>query len=66
MALAIGLAFSWIVVRTDTPCKGFIAAVSMIPLFVPPLLLVVPPLFEPPLPVVEPPLFEYSKNSPPN
>ena len=25
------------VVRTDTPCKGFISAVSMIPLFVPPL-----------------------------
>jgi iron(III) transport system permease protein len=37
LALAIGLAFSWIVVRTDTPCKRFIAAVSMIPLFVPPL-----------------------------
>src|SRR5262249_11690668 len=37
LALAIGLAFSWIVVRTNTPCKGFIAAVSMIPLFVPPL-----------------------------
>jgi iron(III) transport system permease protein len=26
-----------VVVRTDTPCKGFISAVSMIPLFVPPL-----------------------------
>lgn len=25
------------VVRTDTPCKGFIAAASMLPLFVPPL-----------------------------
>ena len=37
LALAIGLAFSWIVVRTNTPAKGFIAAVSMIPLFVPPL-----------------------------
>jgi iron(III) transport system permease protein len=37
LALAIGLAFSWIVVRTNTPCKGFIAAVSMLPLFVPPL-----------------------------
>ena len=37
LALAIGLAFSWIVVRTNTPGKGFIAAVSMIPLFVPPL-----------------------------
>jgi len=37
VALVIGLAFSWIVVRTNTPCKRFIAAASMIPLFVPPL-----------------------------
>src|SRR5262245_52987747 len=37
LALAIGLAFSWIVVRTNTPCKGFIGAASMVPLFVPPL-----------------------------
>lgn len=37
LAVAIGLAFSWIVVRTDTPFKGFIAGASMIPLFVPPL-----------------------------
>ena len=37
LAVVIGLGFSWIVVRTNTPCKGFIAAVSMIPLFVPPL-----------------------------
>jgi iron(III) transport system permease protein len=37
VALVIGLTFSWIVVRTNTPCKRFIAAVSMIPLFVPPL-----------------------------
>ena len=37
LAVVIGLTFSWVVVRTDTPCKGFIAAVSMIPLFVPPL-----------------------------
>ncbi len=37
LAVAIGLAFSWIVVRTNTPCKGFIAAASMVPLFVPPL-----------------------------
>jgi iron(III) transport system permease protein len=37
VALVIGLTFSWIVVRTNTPAKGFIAAVSMIPLFVPPL-----------------------------
>jgi iron(III) transport system permease protein len=37
LALVIGLAFSWIVVRTDTPGKRFIAAASMIPLFVPPL-----------------------------
>lgn len=37
LAVVIGLAFSWIVVRTDTPFKGFIAGASMIPLFVPPL-----------------------------
>jgi iron(III) transport system permease protein len=37
LAVVIGLTFSWVVVRTDTPCKGFISAVSMIPLFVPPL-----------------------------
>jgi iron(III) transport system permease protein len=37
VAVLIGLTFSWVVVRTDTPCKGFIAAASMIPLFVPPL-----------------------------
>jgi len=37
LALVIGLTFSWIVVRTNTPAKGFIAATSMIPLFVPPL-----------------------------
>ncbi|MGH8430685.1 MAG: ABC transporter permease, partial [Solimonas sp.] len=37
LAVAIGLAFSWIVVRTNTPFKGFIAGASMIPLFVPPL-----------------------------
>ena len=37
LAVAIGLAFSWIVVRTNTPCKGFIGAASLIPLFVPPL-----------------------------
>src|SRR5215813_6533949 len=37
LALVIGLAFSWIVVRSNTPCKRFIAAASMIPLFVPPL-----------------------------
>jgi iron(III) transport system permease protein len=37
LAVAIGLTFSWVVVRTNTPCKGFIAAVSMLPLFVPPL-----------------------------
>jgi iron(III) transport system permease protein len=37
VAVVIGLTFSWVVVRTDTPCKRFIAAVSMIPLFVPPL-----------------------------
>jgi iron(III) transport system permease protein len=37
LAVAIGLTFSWIVVRTNTPCKGFIGAASMVPLFVPPL-----------------------------
>jgi iron(III) transport system permease protein len=37
IALVIGLFFAWIVVRTDTPAKEFIAAVSMVPLFVPPL-----------------------------
>jgi iron(III) transport system permease protein len=37
LAVAIGLTFSWIVVRTNTPGKRFIAAASMIPLFVPPL-----------------------------
>src|SRR5882757_4662747 len=37
VAVAIGLTFSWIVVRTNTPCKGFIAAMSMLPLFAPPL-----------------------------
>ena len=37
LAVVIGLTFSWVVVRTDTPGKRFIAAASMIPLFVPPL-----------------------------
>jgi iron(III) transport system permease protein len=37
LAVAIGLTFSWVVVRTNTPCKGFIGAASMVPLFVPPL-----------------------------
>jgi iron(III) transport system permease protein len=37
LAVAIGLAFSWIVVRTNTPGKSFIGAASLIPLFVPPL-----------------------------
>ena len=37
LAVVIGLFFSWIVVRTNTPMRGFIAAASMIPLFVPPL-----------------------------
>ena len=37
MAVLIGLSFAWIVVRTDTPCKGLIAAAGMLPLFVPPL-----------------------------
>jgi iron(III) transport system permease protein len=37
LAVVIGLSFSWIVVRTNTPCKNLIAGASMIPLFVPPL-----------------------------
>ncbi|GAC1346166.1 MAG: iron ABC transporter permease [Acetobacteraceae bacterium] len=37
VAVLIGLAFAWIVVRTDTPCKGLIAATGLLPLFVPPL-----------------------------
>src|ERR1700744_1291305 len=37
IAVAIGLMFSWIVVRTNTPFKGFIAAASILPLFAPPL-----------------------------
>ena len=37
LAVIIGLTFSWIVVRTDTPWKGLIATASMLPLFVPPL-----------------------------
>ncbi len=36
-AVTIGLTFSWIVVRTNTPFRRFIAAGCMIPLFVPPL-----------------------------
>jgi iron(III) transport system permease protein len=37
IAVAIGLTFSWIVVRTNTPFRGFIAAASILPLFAPPL-----------------------------
>lgn len=37
LAVVIGLGFSWIVVRTDTPLRRVIAVGSMIPLFVPPL-----------------------------
>ena len=37
IAVVIGLAFSWVVVRTNTPFKGFIAAASILPLFAPPL-----------------------------
>jgi iron(III) transport system permease protein len=37
ISVVIGLAFSWIVVRTNTPFKGFIAAASILPLFAPPL-----------------------------
>jgi len=37
IAVAIGLTFSWIVVRTNTPFKRFIAAAGILPLFAPPL-----------------------------
>ena len=37
VALAVGLLFAWVVVRTNTPCKRLIAAAGMLPLFVPPL-----------------------------
>jgi iron(III) transport system permease protein len=37
IAVAIGLLFSWIVVRTNTPFNRFIAAASILPLFAPPL-----------------------------
>ena len=37
IAVLIGLTFSWIVVRTNTPARGFIAAASILPLFAPPL-----------------------------
>ena len=37
IAIVIGLLFSWIVVRTNTPFRGFIAAASILPLFAPPL-----------------------------
>ncbi len=37
IAVTIGLTFSWIVVRTNTPFKRLIAAASILPLFTPPL-----------------------------
>jgi iron(III) transport system permease protein len=37
IALAIGLTFAWIVVRTDTPWKAMISGAGVLPLFVPPL-----------------------------
>ena len=37
IAVAIGLAFAWIVVRTNTPWNGLIAISGLLPLFVPPL-----------------------------
>ena len=37
LAVTIGLSFAWVVVRTNTPCKGLIASAGMLPLFVPPL-----------------------------
>ncbi|MCO5090217.1 iron ABC transporter permease [Bosea sp. (in: a-proteobacteria)] len=38
VALVIGLTFSWIVVRTDTPFRDLIGAFSVTPLFMPPLI----------------------------
>jgi iron(III) transport system permease protein len=37
LAVVIGLAFAWIVVRTNTPWKALIATAGLLPLFVPPL-----------------------------
>ncbi|MFL6797264.1 MAG: ABC transporter permease [Xanthobacteraceae bacterium] len=37
LAVVIGVSFSWIVVRTNTPGKRFIGGASLVPLFVPPL-----------------------------
>jgi len=37
IAVVVGLGFAWIVVRTNTPCKGLIATAGLVPLFVPPL-----------------------------
>ncbi|HKW52280.1 MAG TPA: iron ABC transporter permease [Stellaceae bacterium] len=37
IAVAIGLAFAWIVVRSNTPWNGLIAIAGLLPLFVPPL-----------------------------
>jgi iron(III) transport system permease protein len=37
IAVVIGLLFSWVVVRTNTPFRGLIAAASILPLFAPPL-----------------------------
>src|ERR1700741_411668 len=37
IGVVIGLLFSWIVVRTNTPFPGLIAAASILPLFAPPL-----------------------------
>ena len=37
VAVVIGLSFSWMVVRTNMPGRKLIAALSYIPLFVPPM-----------------------------
>src|SRR5260370_13777254 len=37
IAVAIGLAFAWIVARTNTPWNGLISLDGLLPLFVPPL-----------------------------
>ena len=37
LSVMLGLVFSWIVVRTNTPARRFIGEASKIPLFIPPL-----------------------------
>lgn len=37
IAVAVGMLFAWIIVRTDTPWQGLLKTAGMLPLFVPPL-----------------------------